>query len=407
MAELSTFDMLPDEMLLHICQYLRCADILYCFYNLNTRLNITIIDFCHYVNITGVQYKQFQYVALKILPEIGSSIRSIVYHGNWQAVVSDQIRSILFCSNLSMIFPQLHTLILVSFTGEQLFTFLDAIKDLVQLVKLDIHYLENIVPEELLKKVLAANDGRLKSISFDYDSVDLILNEAQHDQPISYPNIEELTVGLMKCEALECLFTLVPNINRLYVNFDDSSNLSLEKLKDMPFLIYLKDFQLRSMDMYWTFDKISNILTKMPSLRNLALDLSTEDACLVNGHNLAAILPTSLVNLNLFIIYFLSESCSQSDNLLITWPNHIPIAYLLSACHRYAIIHTIPCDLSSIVIAAQISKQMLTGWEYMQKVKHLRIYGSASFTDIPMIVQHFRQLRTLKIDVDWNSEARM
>ncbi|CAF2629591.1 unnamed protein product [Rotaria sp. Silwood2] len=407
MAEISTFDMLPDEMLLHICQYLRCADILYGFYNLNTRLNITIIDFCRHVNITGVQYKQFQYVVLKILPEIGSSIRSIVYHGNWQTVVSDQIRSLLFCSNLSMIFSQLHTLILACFTGEQLFTFLDAIKDLVQLVKLDIYCLEGKVPEELLRKILSANDGRLKSISFDQDSIDLILTEAQHDQPISYTNIEELTIGLMKSEALECLFTLVPNITRLHVTFDDTSNLLIENINGVPFLIHLKDFQLRSMDTYWTFDKISDILTKMPSLRKLALDLSTEDACLVNGDNFATILPASLVNLNLFIIYVLPESYNQLNNLPVTWPSHIPIACLLNECHRYAIIHTIPCDLSSIVIAAQISKQMLTGWKYMQKVKHLKIYGKASFTDIPIILQHFRQLRTLKIDVDWNSEACM
>ncbi|CAF1388012.1 unnamed protein product [Rotaria sordida] len=407
MAELSTFELLPDEILLHICQYLHCADILYCFYNLNSRLNITVTDFWHHVNITRVQYKRFQFVTLKILPEIGSSIRSFVYHGYWQTIVSNPIRSILFCPNLSIILPHLQTLILVFFTGEQLFIFLDAIKNLLQLVKLDIRYLESKIPEELLRKILAANDNRLRSITFDEYSIGLTLTNTLHDQPISYPNIEELTVVLMNPEALECLFALVPNVSRLHVTYDGSSNISVEKLRNIPSLVQLKDFQLCSIYSDWTFDNIANILTKMPCLQKLALNLFTEDTCLLNGQNLAVILPKSLVNLNLFIIYFLLRSSIPSDTLLVTWPNHIPIGYLLSECHRYAIIHTIPCDLFSITIPARMSEQMLTGWEYMQNVQHLTIYGNAYSTDIPMIVQHFHQLRTLHIDVTWNSEARM
>ncbi|CAF2786682.1 unnamed protein product [Rotaria sp. Silwood2] len=353
----------------------------------------------------GVDHEKFQFVTLKILPEIGSFIRSFVCHGNWQSIVSNQIRSILFCSNLSMIFPQLHTLILVYFTGEQLFTFVDVIKNFSQLIKLDIRCLGDKHPKELLRKVLATNDGRLRSITFDQDSIDLVLNEAQHDQPVSYPNIEELTVNLVKYEALIRLFMLVPNVSRLHVTCDYSSNLLLEKLKSLSSLIHLKDFQLRSMDNYWTLEQISDILTKMPFLQKLALDLSTKDENLINGHNLVAILPQSLVNLNLFIIYLLLESDIKSDTWHITWPSHIPIACLLSECHRCAIIHTIPCDLCSIVIPAKISKQMLTGWEYMQKVKNLRIYGKASFTEIAMIVQHFHQLQTLNIDLDWDTET--
>ncbi|CAF3912553.1 unnamed protein product [Rotaria sordida] len=44
MAPSTTFETLPDEIILIACQYLRGADVLYSFYNLNTRLNITITE---------------------------------------------------------------------------------------------------------------------------------------------------------------------------------------------------------------------------------------------------------------------------------------------------------------------------------------------------------------------------
>ncbi|CAF1122279.1 unnamed protein product [Rotaria sordida] len=57
MAPSTTFETLPDEIILIACQYLRGADVLYSFYNLNTRLNITITGYCRYVNLMTVPYK--------------------------------------------------------------------------------------------------------------------------------------------------------------------------------------------------------------------------------------------------------------------------------------------------------------------------------------------------------------
>ncbi|CAF3470211.1 unnamed protein product [Rotaria sp. Silwood1] len=159
---------------------------------------MAISDLCHHMNMIGVQYKQFQCIALKVLPEIGSSIRLLVFNGFWQTTMSKQIRSILFSSDLSVVFTQLHTWILIYFTNEHLFTFPDTNKNLVQLVKLDIRSFEGKHLKELLRKVLATNDGQQQSISFDQHFIDLDLTEAQHDQPISYLNVEELTINLLK-----------------------------------------------------------------------------------------------------------------------------------------------------------------------------------------------------------------
>jgi hypothetical protein len=70
MVSLSSFEILPDEMILYVCHYLRGADILYSFYNLNTRLNITITGYCRYVNLMAVSYKQFDYAVSNVLPQI-------------------------------------------------------------------------------------------------------------------------------------------------------------------------------------------------------------------------------------------------------------------------------------------------------------------------------------------------
>ena len=101
----------------------------------------------------------------------------------------------------------MHTLSLEYFTGEQLFTFLDKIKDLLHLTNLNIKYLLDRRSDELLEKVLDTNNGRLKSITFDQDSIFLILPTIDKTT-ISYPNIEELTVNLMEPDMLGDLFTI-------------------------------------------------------------------------------------------------------------------------------------------------------------------------------------------------------
>ncbi|CAF2071398.1 unnamed protein product [Rotaria magnacalcarata] len=169
MEKVSTFETLPDEMILHVCQYRRGGEILHSFFNLNSRLNSTITNFCHYVNLTNLTYQQFK---------------------NCQFDNST----------------------------------------------------------DSLKKVLAANNNRLKSVSFDYDSTEFMLTSTNEEEAVSYPNIEELTVRLKTDKTLASVFILVPNITRLHVEVDELSSESKRTLENVPSLVHLKDFQLRSCD---------------------------------------------------------------------------------------------------------------------------------------------------------------
>ncbi|CAF0932780.1 unnamed protein product [Rotaria sordida] len=149
-------------------------------------------------------------------------------------------------------FPQLQTLSLINFIDRQLNLFLDKITDLSQFVKLDVRNLRNEHEEGLLEKILTANNNRLKSVLFDYDPINFILSETKNDEALSYSNIEELTVNIKTHKTLAYLFTLVPDIRRLHIDFDQLSSDSKLALANMSFLVHLKDFQLRSINTYWS-----------------------------------------------------------------------------------------------------------------------------------------------------------
>jgi hypothetical protein len=101
MTSLSTFETLPDEIILQVCSYLYGADVLYSLYNLNTRLNITILGYCRYVDLRGVIYYRFDQIVSHILPQIASFVRSCVFHGYREKLLSAKAFAVFFASPIS------------------------------------------------------------------------------------------------------------------------------------------------------------------------------------------------------------------------------------------------------------------------------------------------------------------
>ena len=405
MSDLSSFENLPDEIILHICQYLRGADVLYSFYNLNTRLNITITGYCHYVNLMAVSYKQFEYAASYVLPKIGSLVQTFVLNGNWETIINDRISSVLFASRLALLFPQLRRLTIKWFTSERFLLFVDTLQDFPQLIELDIRFLKGNRVDLLLSKVLSANNGRLQIVSFDQDSVDLDISE--DDTMTSHLNIQELTVNLSLSKLIPNLFLLVPNVCRLYVSVEELSNTTKFKptIMNLTPLIHLIAFQLRSINLFWTFEEITQILEAMPFLQRLAFDFRTDDKRLVTEEDFRTILPSTLNKMDFFIRYYFSETISATEVSTTFSSVHYPIAYLLDEPRTRFFIHTIPCDLHSAILTATISKQMSAGWKYMRQTEDLYIYDITSLVDVLLILQHFRRVRTLSIDTKNKAEV--
>jgi hypothetical protein len=400
----TSFEILPDEIILHVCQYLRGADVLYSLYNLNTRLNVTIAGYCYYVNLMAVPYKQFEYAVSHVLPQIGSSVRSFVLNGNWETIIDVKLSSILFSSNLSLLFLQLQRLTIKWFTSERFLSFVDILHDFPQLTELDVRFLKGNTVDLLQLNVLSANNSRLEIVSFDQDSIDFDISE--NDTTIFYPNIQELTVNLIESKLIPRLFLLVPNVCRLHVNIDELSNNSENKptIINLPPLVHLIAFQLRSINLFWTFDEISHLLKAMPSLQRFALDLRTDDKRLVSEENLSKVLPSSLIKIDFFIRYYFSKSNSEAEISTTFSSTGFPTVYLLDEPRYRFLIHTIPCDLYSAILTGTISKQMPLGWKYTQQTEELYIYDIISLLDILLILQHFRRLRILSIDIKDKSQ---
>ncbi|CAF1517594.1 unnamed protein product [Adineta ricciae] len=273
MNRCSAFEILPDEILLNVYEYLHHIDIVYSFFNLNTRLNRIINEFCDNFNFNTATHKQFNY----ILSNIGSNIRSMVINGNWLSFLAKSD------ANLSLIFPNLQILTLEYFTGEQLCTYFENVQT-PKLVKLNIKCLLEQRQDEILEQILSRNQ-QLKFIRFDQGSIFLPLRIT--NTTLFYENIQELIVNLIDLEMLADLFTFLPNLRRLHINIGQSPFVSTGNLANVSPLVHLKDFKLCSIGMSWAFEEITDILCKMPSLQKLTLLLSTTDHRLVNKKNLS------------------------------------------------------------------------------------------------------------------------
>ena len=143
----------------------------------------------------------------------------------------------------------------------------------------------------------------------------------------------------------------------------------------------------------------------MPSLQRFTFDLRTDDKRLFNAEDLLTILPSSLVRINFFIRYYHSELDVEVNKAINSSSCHIPIACLFDEPRNRFLIYTIPCDLRSLTLTATISKQVPSGWRYTQQIKNLYVYGITSMLEILLILQHFRQLRILNIDIKENSRV--
>lgn len=401
MSSVFVFEMLPDEMILKIYSYLRGSDVLYAFYNLNARLNCTITNYCRDMNLMAVPHQQFDYVICRILPKIGFSTQSFVLNGNWETIMSTTAFTLLFTSSISSMFSQLRKLVLKLFTGKRLLSFLDNIDNFAQLTELDIRFLKEDACDTLMTKVFASNNRRLRTISFDYDSISLSLSKDIY-QVALFTNIQELKINLESIEVLLRLFTIVPNLHRLHVcierNWCEQDN--RKSIIDVKPLVYLTDFQLQFVDFFGMFDDIAYILGHMPSLQKLTLDLWTNDERLIDGENLTLIFPSSLNQFDCLIRFYFSESYHEIDHLLKSWPNYMQINYFLDEDQTCIILYTIPCSLRSTIISAKISKHLVSSNMYLQHVEDLQISNVKSLTEILSIVKHLYQLRRLVIDAD-------
>ena len=73
-----SLEILPDELLLFICSYLKPLDVLQAFSDLNTRLNCAISHYRKCLNLTRISYGQFnKYCDMLLQTTLGSQVQSL------------------------------------------------------------------------------------------------------------------------------------------------------------------------------------------------------------------------------------------------------------------------------------------------------------------------------------------
>ncbi|CAF2979909.1 unnamed protein product [Rotaria sp. Silwood2] len=200
----STLETFPDEILLEFCKYLLCTDILISFTGLNYRITQMITQYRRDVSLHKTSLSKSTYLCINILPQIGSQVRSLLIDCCY-SVLQDELFIKCFGQKMSITFPKLERISLVSYEDNQLIALLDSLHDLNNLVEIRLYGLFDISETNqstVVRSLFQANNHRLTTILLDDQST--FLSFHQND---SYVNIIRLKE--------QCPLPHIPKLSRL------------------------------------------------------------------------------------------------------------------------------------------------------------------------------------------------
>ncbi|CAF0881117.1 unnamed protein product [Rotaria sp. Silwood1] len=386
--------MLPDEMLLEICRYLHSGDVLYSFFGLNSRLNQTITFYRQHVSLHKTFYMQFIHIFTIILPQIESSIRSLVIF---------ELESPLFFESFknNHIYQDLEKLTLVNWTDEKLIKFIDTLHGMKHFHKLVIQALdltESVTNINLLRKILGANDNQLTHIVFDHECDALNIADEKNCE-ITFPNIIQLDIELQTTKDLLKLVQMIPNIEQLHLTFKRPW---VKVSFDQQINSHLTELNVYAMSWFSTFDDLKTLIQISPTIKNFSFVLVTRDYSMINGQCVLALLPSCVKQFNYSICYHSFDKDDKFDPIRIikSWKS-IPVAYSISENDKRIFLHTVSYHPNRLSLRSLFHKQMSAdvNSSIYNKVRHLHVYDTIALKEIAGIVRHCRQILDLIISI--------
>ncbi|CAF4370673.1 unnamed protein product [Rotaria sp. Silwood2] len=350
----STLEMLPDEILLEVCKYLLCSDILQSFMGLNRRMTHMITQYRHHVSFYKASILTSDYLCINILPQIGSHVRSLVIDRNYSSL-QDELFIEHFGKKMSMIFPKLERISLTYYEHDRFLTFLDALHDLIHLTEIRLYDFFNTPISHqptTVRSLCQANNHRFTTILVDDRSSCL-----SFDGNDRYLNVLRLRINLTSVNDLSALFAAVPNVQYLDVVISEGSDYSelLDEMKVFP-LLHLTDFLLKSLRYGWVLEELSILLVQLPIVQNLSFSLATYDSRLVEGNIVLSILPSTIQQFNYAIRYFYDSDLDGVDDIIASWPSSNPITWCLN--NKSLFLHSLPWRFPHIEFSLSHSKMM-------------------------------------------------
>jgi hypothetical protein len=375
----STLEMLPDEILLEICKYLLCSDILRSFIGLNYRMTQMITEYCRHVSFYKASVLTSNYLCINVVPQIGSHVRSLVIDRSY-SYFQDELFMEYFGEKISMIFPKLERINLSYYEHDRLVRFLDILHDLNYLIEIRLYQIFDIQTSHqatLVRSLCQANNHRFTSILMDDQSSCL-----KFDDTDRYLNVLRLRINLTNVIDLPALFAAVPNLHYLDVVINEGSNDSelLDEMKFFP-LLHLTDFQLKSLRHGWMLEELSTLLIQLPIVQHLSLFLSTYDDRFVEGNILLSLLPSTIQQFNYAIRYFYDSAFDEADEIIIPWPSSNPIICSLNDDSLF--LHTLPWHFPRIEFSLLHNKMISCSTNnvavYDRNVEEVDIWVNSNF----------------------------
>ena len=408
---ISTLEQLPDEILLLICRYLSSMDVLFSFYDLNSRLLQTIGGYCRHVVLAEVPFMQFKYVCTSILPKIGANVYSLAVSNQWKGILSK-----LFLNNfgekMSLTFPNLRYLTFIAFSDKSLESFLNYLQNCPELHEINICQLSEsadspVESKTLLHQIFTANNNQLNSILFDDQSIVFSVDNKNHD--IFYSNINKLTIDLKTINDLHRLLTLLPQLISINVTLSKESS-KPDKLNENIPVISLKQFKLQSFGPLWNLNKIESIFKRIPNVEELSIAIECiDDIQLLDGKYFFPIFSTlSLNNFNYFLRYYDSTHCIDHTKILSTWKQFKQeFVCIKSDDNKILALYTLPFVFSYLILPCSLAKNKVFIESYSTQAKDLTLCRvSTQIVDIFPIIRKCHRTHIIDLRIDEKIEPR-
>ncbi len=282
---LSKLEDLPDEILIEICIYLNAIDVINAFSQLNTRLERTIIQFRKDINLQHLTLNQFQQCCFRLIPSNAEYIVKLTIN-TWYSPGEIHLfnKSIIQYKSLHEFLPSLKQIWLINFSNKDI----DILPKLLSIEKVMID-IDAQIPlfystKILLDQYLFCTPNTIKELRL-YDSEEGI--RLQHDVKImKCQYLEKLIISVATLDDLILIFRRAPNLIRLHIEvsvFSTDLPKQYATVGTMP--KRMKDFHLWIKDKrLLVFDDLYNILTNMPTIERLSLEIETDDVQYSQGY---------------------------------------------------------------------------------------------------------------------------
>ncbi|CAF2821175.1 unnamed protein product [Rotaria sp. Silwood2] len=395
----SILETLPDEILLEICKYMLCIEVLQSFCGLNSRITRMITQYRHNVSLYKATFTQSSYVCTSVLPKIGSHIRSLTIDCCY-SVLQDDLFNKHFGNKMSLMFPHLQKLSLVMFQNERLVAFLDNLYNLNDLVELHLYELFDINREQqsfVLQKLLQANNHQLTSVIIDDQSSCLSFN---HND--CFINILQLRINIKTVADLPFLFAAIPNVHYLDVRIEtsDEAPVEFDKIVISP-LTYLTDFRLKSSRRCWILQELFILLCQLPILERLSLFISTNDISLVQGNTLLSMFSSTVQQFHYAIYYFYDTQSNQDEAIIASWPPSHPISCIVN--DNFIFVYTLPWSFTRQTLYLPTVKTIFSqansaaGCDRQPEVVEIVINRNFTLSRYLTIMSQYRRIREIII----------